>query len=204
MIEKSTQLHDALQRSQDAGWERGSGLHQLGVNYRWSSIVVDDRTPKTLGLQHIDPYGSGTDGTLRAGGRAPDAPGLVPVGSYDGSERDGTLSLFSIFGPGHHTVLLLNIPEDLTGYILLAVKKYRIGLVKTVVIRPKGIAKPRVGCQPDLTVVDQGGHALAGYKVEKPVIVIVRPDSYIGGIVYGYYSFAKYFSGIFSVTGDIM
>ncbi|EPS96865.1 hypothetical protein FOMPIDRAFT_138137 [Fomitopsis schrenkii] len=209
MIEKSTQLHDAIGRSEDAGWERGGGLHQLGVNYRWSSIVVDDRTPKVLGPQHIDPYGSGTDGTLRAGDRAPDAPELVPADGHNGSDETlVSLRLFSIFGPEHHTVILFNTPEDLTGYILLAVKKYRPGLIKTVLIRPQSIAglSLRVGCQPDLTVVDQGGHAAAGYQVspEKPMIVIVRPDGYVGGIVYGYYSFTKYFGGIFSVAGDRM
>ena len=205
MIEKSTQLHDALRRAQDAGWNRGSGLHQLGVNYRWSPIVVDDRTPKALGPQNIDPYGSGTDGTLRAGDRAPDAPGLFPVDSCaDGDAKP--VSLFSIFGPVHHTVLLFSVSHDLTGYILLAVKKFRAGLVKSVSIWPRGAAEPRSGCQPDLAVVDQDGHAFAGYQIspEKPTIVIVRPDGHVGGIVYGYYSFTKYFNSIFTVSGDSM
>lgn len=204
MIEKSTQLHDSLRRAQDAGWERGGGLHQLGVNYRWSSIVVDDRTPKALGPHNIDPYGSGTDGTLRAGDRAPDAPGLFPIGCDESDAKP--LSLFSIFGPERHTVLLFNVPRNLTEYILLAVKKFRAGLVRSVVILPRGATQPKVGCQPDLTVVDQDGHAFAGYQIsrEQPTFVIVRPDGQVGGIVHGYYSFTKYFGSIFTVAGDVM
>lgn len=197
MLEKSTLLHDAIQKADDAGWKRGGDLRQLGVNYRWSSVVVDERTPKPRGHQDVNPYGSGTDGSLRAGDRAPEAPGLVLVD--DGART----SLFDVFGPGHHTVLLFTPSADLmTEQLLAKMKAYPAGLIKTVEVFPQGTLGPRVvgHWQPDNAVVDQDGHAFAGYQVtpEKPTIVVVRPDGYVGGIVYGLHGVEAYFQSVFA------
>ena len=200
MLEKSTLLHDAIQKADNAGWRRGGDLRQLGVNYRWSSIVVDERTPKPCGHQDVDPYGSGTDGSLRAGDRAPEAPGLVLVG--DGAQT----SLFDVFGPSHHTVLLFNLSAELmTERLLAKMKAYPAGLIKTVEVFPQGMSGSRVIGQPDVAVVDEDGYAFAGYQVtqEHPTIVIVRPDGYVGGIVYGLPGVEKYFTSVFAVVDSV-
>lgn len=198
MLQKSTRLYDAMRKSEEEGWQRGGDLRQLGVNYRWSSIVVDERTPKPESADSVNPYGSGTDGELRAGDRAPEAPGLTPVVGGEAT------SLFSAFRPDHHTVLLFNLPTQDAEQIIKATKKYPTGLVKTAVIFPQGTSNPEAVGQPDLAFVDSDGHAFTAYQVspEKPAIVIVRPDGVIGGIVYGLDGLRKYFRGVFSAVGD--
>ncbi|KZT68268.1 monooxygenase [Daedalea quercina L-15889] len=198
MLQKSTRLYDAMRKSEEDGWKRGGDLRQLGVNYRWSSIVVDERTPKPEGADSVNPYGSGTDGDLRAGDRAPEAPGLTPVVGEEAT------SLFSVFHPNHHTVLLFNLPAQDAEQIIEATRKYPTGLVKTAVIFRRRTSNPEVVGQPDLAFVDSDGHAFAAYQVspEKPAVVIVRPDGVIGGVVYGSDGLSKYFRGVFSAAGD--
>ncbi|KAF9247925.1 hypothetical protein L218DRAFT_913728, partial [Marasmius fiardii PR-910] len=48
---------------------RGFELRQLGVNYRGSSIVVDEKYPD-IEKDSVDPYRGGLDGTTKAGYRA--------------------------------------------------------------------------------------------------------------------------------------
>ncbi|KAH9913060.1 monooxygenase [Fomitopsis serialis] len=204
MLQKSTKLFEALQKGDtERAWKRGGDLRMLGVNYRWSSIVVDERTPKAQSPESVNPYGSGTDGDLRAGDRAPDAPGLVNVGS---EEADDPTSLFSVFRPSHHTALLFNIPAEEMEQVLRVAQKYPSGSVKTVSIYPQGTSNPSVVGRPDLAIADRDGHAYAGYQVspEKPTIVIVRPDGVVGGIVYGLSGLAQYFRGVFDATGDAL
>lgn len=196
MLQKSTLLFDAMQRGGDEGWKRGGDLLQLGVNYRWSSIVVDERTSKPKGPGQVNAYGDGSDGSLRAGDRAPDAPGLLPV-------NGGALtSLFAVFGPDHHTVLLFNLPAEESKRVFAVTRTYPDGIVKTVAISSKDTSTPKAVAQPeqDIAAVDQDGHAFAAYQVplEKPTIVIVRPDGVVGGIVYGLSGFHEYFRNLFS------
>ena len=84
--------------------------------------------------------------------------------------------------------------------VLDVTKKYPEGLVKTVAISPQGASASKVVGQPDLAVIDKDGYAFTEYQVspEKPMIVIVRPDGVVGGIVYGLDGFEKYFGNIFS------
>ncbi|KAH9843686.1 monooxygenase [Rhodofomes roseus] len=203
MLQKSTKLFNAMQKNAEEGWKRGGDLRMLGINYRWSSIVVDERTPKAESPNDVNPYGSGNDSELRAGDRAPEAPDLVPVRT---GEADGATSLFNVFRPTHHTVLLFNLPAEETEQLLQAVQKYPAGSVKTVLVFPQGTFDPHVAGQPDLVVVDKGSHAYAGYLVspEKPTIVIVRPDGAIGGIAYGLKGLDNYFRGVFSVIGEAL
>ena len=199
MLQKSTLLYKSMVTPKsEAGWKRGGDLRQLGVNCRWSSIVVDERTPKPESAANVNPYGDGTDGTLRAGDRAPQAPGLVLVNG-GASET----SFFDVFRPSHHTVLLFNTPGELTERALAAAKKAPVGLVKTVAIFPQGTSSPQVFGQPDLVVVDKDGHAFREYQVtpEKPTIVVVRPDGVVGAIVYGLDGFLQYFKGVFTALG---
>ncbi|KAI0734948.1 FAD binding domain-containing protein [Fomitopsis betulina] len=170
MLQKSTILYDSLQKAGSLDFKRGDELRQLGVNCRWGSIVVDERTPKPKSAGEVNPYESGSDGALRAGDRAPQAPVTIGVGANGGAET----SLFDIFGPDHHTVLLFNTPADETGGVIDAVKKYPA----------------------------EGGYAFSAYQVstERPLIVVVRPDGVVGGIVYGLEGLKTYFGGVFDAV----
>ena len=77
-------------------------MTQLGVNYRGSSIVYNDegaerRDPATLGSG----YNKESETAAQPGDRAPEAPGLVDV-----RNPPATLSLFDIFAPSVHSVLV--------------------------------------------------------------------------------------------------
>ena len=196
MLRRSTRLYDAMRRSEDEGFRRGGVLLQLGVNCRWSSLVVDERTPKPESAQDVDPYGAGVDGTLRAGDRAPQATGLV-TGS-------GETSLFDLFGLDHHTVLLFNVSERDAEHVIGVVKRYPIDLVKKVAIASQGTSSPCVAGAPDFAVVDTAGNAYSAYQVspEKPTIVMVRPDGTVGGIVYGLEGLKRYFGGVFTAIDN--
>ena len=78
MLQKSTLIFNAIRKGGEEGWKRGGELMQLGVNCCWSSIVVDERTPKPEGPEEVNPYGDVSDTSLRAGDRAPDA--RAPLG----------------------------------------------------------------------------------------------------------------------------
>lgn len=195
MLQKSTLLFNAMRKGGEEGWKRGGDLQQLGVNYRWSSIVVDERTPKPEGPEEVNPYGDESDKSLRAGDRAPDAPALLPaVGA------DTPTTLFNMFRPIHHTVLLFDLPAEETERVLGETKKFPQGLVKTVTIAPQGSPDAKAVGQSDHALIDSEGHAFAGYLVspDKPTIVIVRPDGVVGGIVYGIDGFRKYFEAAFA------
>lgn len=78
-------------------WNKSGGLLQLGVNCRWSLIILDERklaeeaedadfedfnfgnTEETPLDGVIDSYGTCAEGILRAGDRAPDASELVDL-----------------------------------------------------------------------------------------------------------------------------
>lgn len=193
MLQKSTLIFNAIRKGGEEGWKRGGELMQLGVNCCWSSIVVDERTPKPEGPEEVNPYGDVSDTSLRAGDRAPDAPALLPVGA------GAPTALFDVFRPRYHTVLLFNLPVEETKRVLAETKKFPQGLVKTVAIAPQGPSDVKIVGQLDLALVDSEGHAFAGYRVspDKPTIVIVRPDGVVGGIVYGLDGFRKYFRTVF-------
>ncbi|KAH9829714.1 monooxygenase [Rhodofomes roseus] len=200
MLQESTALLNALERSSqgsndDSAWKRGWALKQLGINYCWSSIVVDERAAEKP-KEPANVYGSETDGVVRAGDRALDAPGLVPV---SGNEQ-ATLSFFSIFRPVHHTVLLFTSEAGATQPILEELKYYPADSVKTVVVYPRETVNASPVAGADITVVDREGHAYTAYSAsaEHPTTVIIRPDGVVGGIVFGLHGLKTYLKAVFS------
>ncbi|KZT05390.1 monooxygenase [Laetiporus sulphureus 93-53] len=157
-----------------SAWKREGFLKQLGVNYRWSSIVVGERTPCTAEekAELIDNAYGGGEG-IRAGDRAPAAPGLLIV-----HERE-------------------NI-----GSVLKATKLYPEGLVRSVIVLPQTAPECADVQSADLLLSDGSGHAYESYAVSPTsggmTIVIVRPDGVIGGIVLGVDGLTKYFRNVFS------
>ncbi|KAI0314589.1 FAD binding domain-containing protein [Amylostereum chailletii] len=130
-----------------SGWFRwrNGALHMYGINYRFSDIVLEERdaTPQDDEDTRARAY-QGYEGarTLRAGDRAPEAPGLV---SADRKETDD-IHLPSFF-------------------------------------------------------MDRDSNARNGYLVPKGnvTVVIVRPDSFIGGIVGDADGVHRYFSKVLGI-----
>jgi len=185
-----------------AGFKRGHELHQLGVNYRSSSILVDE-SPNTDGEQvTTDPYKDGEDGQVRAGDRAPDAPGLLDLKAGNQRRR-----VFDFFKTTHHTIIVFSSSQALAsncfGTLDTFFSSEQSSLFKRIVILPKGSS---TGFEvnalgPEVTVVeDAEGHAYSGFNVEAKglPVVIVRPDGWIGATVRDEEGVQKYLEGVFS------
>ena len=107
---------DADSSSNPVSIVRPQHLLQPGVNYRWSPIVLEGRT--TLEgdtTAEKNPYGQDS-GRLRAGDRAPEAPGLVDA---DGHET----SLLRIFKPQMHTIMVFTLSNGVEDENAIAVVK---------------------------------------------------------------------------------
>ncbi|KAI0090682.1 FAD binding domain-containing protein [Irpex rosettiformis] len=163
-------------------------LQQLGVNYRWSPIVVDEQ-PKEEGEEDVSgAYKPEDPSVLKAGDRAPDSPGLVRV---DGNEKKKTL--FDIFRPTRHTVLLFGENQE----VLEVLKKAPAGSLYTVLVVPK--ENSATGAGVDAVFVDVDGYAHTFYpSVSKGFkTVIIRPDGVVGAIVKGKEGVEKYLKAVF-------
>ncbi|KAI0784358.1 monooxygenase [Abortiporus biennis] len=203
MLAKTTVIHKKMMESsskedQKAAWERPKALNQLRVNCRWSSILVDEQleNEKDAKAAALDAYGSETDDNLRAGDRAPDAPELVDLKT---SEKT---SLFSIFKPAYHTVLLFNPPTSDLPAILESLATWPSGTAKAVLILPKGASLPKDIKEDVVVLEDTAGHA-AQYSYKKIVdggfsVVIIRPDGVIGGVVKGAEGLKAYQNKLFA------
>lgn len=185
-----------------AGINLDTVFKQLRVSYRWSSIVVDQ--------QHTDKPGQGgpaylpdEDKELRAGDRAPDAPGLrilfVSVASSEVSSNGrGTTSLFNIFHPARHTLLLfsrdLQTSQEQLKEVEVALAAYPLAreTFRIVVILPSSFAStattPSIGGSTSTVVlVDVDNHAHNVYQLmhdTRTRIIVVRPDGGIGAVLH--------------------
>ncbi|KAF9266750.1 hypothetical protein L218DRAFT_921364 [Marasmius fiardii PR-910] len=214
MLKKTTLLLDKAmsvnwKEAEDAdmfGFKKGFELRQLGVNYRGSGIVVDERY---LGLkvtegggsepEIVDPYKGGLDGKVKAGDRAPAASRLFRVG-----KSGEATNLFDLFSPSKHTVLVFareqgdNFElEELLGVVKTAFPE---GTAQTVVLHPHSECPVVTGTQVDYTLIDQDGYAFKHYHVraqDRWRTVVVRPDSYIGAIVEGEKGLREYVQLVF-------
>ncbi|PCH36611.1 hypothetical protein WOLCODRAFT_167026 [Wolfiporia cocos MD-104 SS10] len=210
VLKTSNRLFDEAVSSKSDGstsekaWHRGGPLNQLGVNYRWSSITIDDRFPREE--RPLDPYGiDRAPGPLRAGERAPDAPGLVkvsadPLPSKNTGQVGMNFSLFDIFRPSYHTVLIFDDNIERLEGTLRILRSYPSALIRSVIVLPHGPSVALPTERGDLTVIDGDGHAYQGYAVDAGTFttVIVRPDGAVGGVITQPEGMKRYFTGIFS------
>ncbi|KAL1662103.1 FAD binding domain-containing protein [Schizophyllum commune] len=195
MLQKTTELYNktskafkehgaAYAKASDAMWERKSELQQLGVNYRGSDIVLDERNSAKDGVPSA--YGSGAGG-LRAGDRAPSAP----------LRGAGVGKLFDVLDSARHTVLVFTVDEGKAKAVVDVVKALPSGVAQTVVIVPQGKTLDISGVQ---VVEDAEGHAYRTYQVgDEPTTFVVRPDGAIGAIVFEAEGVAGYFAKILGV-----
>jgi len=213
MLNQTTKiLKTAFEEGEEKPWDKDTTLLQLGVNYRWSSIVFDERQIietqrkaeddafmadyKPEEVVDADSYSNSFDGHLRAGDRAPDAPGLIDR-SLSSLFRT-TYNLFQIFGSHYHTVLIFSELAD-PRPILKLLKVYPAGVVLSVIVTRCAPSVPGSGdVSADMVLEDGNGHAYRAYIPGKTCgIVAVRPDGVIGAIVEDRRGLHRYFSSIF-------
>lgn len=183
-----------------SGWYRwrNMALEMYNINYRYSDIVLEERDTNPQDWEQAIAHaylGYEGLGVLRAGDRAPEAPGLI------GADGQGT-SLFALFKPTIHTMLVFTIEgqEQLTADITASVARYPKEAVQTLLILGEGSESGAFPSQTEL--VDQDGHAHNAYFVEKGKvnIVVVRPDGFIGAIVMDASGVQRYFMNIFDAA----
>ncbi|KAH7877009.1 FAD binding domain-containing protein [Lentinula edodes] len=202
MLGKSTNLLNQGKdkpAADESKWKRGTEFKQLGVNYRGSSTLIDETADLTKDLIRSDSYSLASDGVIHAGDRAPQAPDLEDL------HANRTLtSLFDIFGPDHHTVLIFSSVRFKGEEITSGLSGYSKGLFKIVLILPafsesESIASVKQSSGFDLVLRDASGHAYKGYPtLPGPcTVIVVRPDGVIGAIVRGIDGLLQYVNGVF-------
>ncbi|KII92612.1 hypothetical protein PLICRDRAFT_37389 [Plicaturopsis crispa FD-325 SS-3] len=176
-----------------APWSRSARLLQLGVNYRWSAIVVDEANKvENSDVLKAQAYGGTQAGRVRGGERACEAPGLVDP------KTGVSTSLFEIFRATLHTALIF---ESVSGSveIIEALKRFPQGTVQTILLLPKGGDGKADGVTGvDRVLVDGEGHAWSSYGGEGGGVVIVRPDGFVGAVVRDAKGVEKYLQGVFN------
>jgi hypothetical protein len=177
-----------------SSWNRSGNINQLGVNYRWSSIVFDEENEqhgRTVKKGDQSCYDVESNGVLQAGDRAPDATGLTKINEDVGNR------LFKIFQPERHTVLIFADKVDYKSAIA-GLEEYPKSVVHRVVISKSGHGVFVVADGIDCDVFeDRDGYAHKAYKVtEASGIYVVRPDGVVGARVSGSDGFRRYFQGI--------
>ncbi|KAF9025642.1 hypothetical protein BDZ89DRAFT_70428 [Hymenopellis radicata] len=169
-----------------------SRASETTINYRWSSIVFDDRVKltDTENLKRNACIGYGED--LTAGDRAPDASGLV---IHKGRQKT---SLFDLLSPSEHTVLVFHADPGSVQSIVQLTTRRLSGIAQVVCIR-----NATSGTLPDGVVeaVDSEGLAsrVYGAREDELTVMVIRPDGFIGASVHTVAGVVEYFSRIFVV-----
>jgi len=172
---------------------RNKKLTQLFVNYRFRPIIFDERFDQADKVA-FSAYGNPElqDQPIRAGDRAPDAPELAVVGSSQ------VYRMFDLFDAAKHLVLVFTGQDSASaGTLVESAVRYPRDFVRTIVVHPAEVDQP-VLLDEVLHVVDKEGHAYNSYLMDpnKPTIVVIRPDTMVGGVAISIEWMKKYFSGI--------
>ena len=172
-------------------------LNQLNIDYRWSDIVYDMRPAPITDKESLkaQAYSGHPNEDVRAGDRAPDAPGLV---NADGAKT----ALFDLFKVTLHTILAF-VPDNATAAatveaVSLAARSCPPGTTQTVILSRQGDpGRLREGSA--FLYHDKEGYAHHAYQVKEAsvAVVIVRPDGYIGAFVEDAGGMQAYFSKVF-------
>jgi len=179
----------AIKDNTEDAWNRTGSVNQLGVNYRGSSIVIDEES-EVLGLdQSSGSRYSSIEGYVHAGDRAPDAPGLLK------SEGTEPTRLFKFLKPTRHTVLIFADKVDHES-VISGLSSYSAELVHPVVISSQAMTPATSGVE---VVVDKDGHGYSAYAGPNGTsgIFVIRPDGVIGARVGDVAALRRYFKGVF-------
>ncbi|KAG1745453.1 FAD binding domain-containing protein [Suillus paluster] len=194
MLNMTTSILNHAMKTGEMTSRRTPILFMLGVNCRSSSIVLDEFVIPVEG-KPINAYGVLDEGHLEAGDRAPDASNMLQVGRGASDVK----TLFSLYRPWYHTVLVF-VPSlvDATP-ILGALEAFDKSVVRLAVILPSSAPVTAVASPADHVFVDQESYAHLAYLVEAnhTKVFVIRPDGVVGAIVHGAGGVKKYFSRIF-------
>ena len=200
MLNVTTKILEAaiVKPINEAGFRRTGNLNQLGVNYRWSSIVVDQSTDSDAGpgtREARSAYAVEASELLRAGDRAPDAPGLV--NKVNNQKPSESTRLFKLLSPTYHTVLIFAEAANVHA-TLQAIARFPKDIVRAVVLLRVGTTNTIQDVACDV-FEDCDGHAYDAYKgAEGPNgIVVIRPDGVTGAIVKDVDWVERYFKTVF-------
>ncbi|EDR14078.1 uncharacterized protein LACBIDRAFT_305503 [Laccaria bicolor S238N-H82] len=201
MLKQTTKLLNGVVKSSkdDGAWNRSGSTLQLGINYRWSSIILDEvkktePTAQDSVDERSDSYGVSVNDGLQAGDRAPDSPDLTRLRSDLIAKKS---SLFrDVFGPSYHTVLIFAHLVDAKAS-LQRVTGYPKDVLRTAVIVPSQQAVPiDLPDHVNLVFEDSKGHAHEAYAGRKCGIIVVRPDGVVGAMARDPQWLDRYFKGI--------
>jgi hypothetical protein len=167
-----------------------------------------EHDPATLGSG----YNNESETAAWPGDRAPEAPGLVDVRNT--SAQAATLSLFGIFAPSVHSMLIFtgngtgssnsDALHTLSGVIARQPESAVRGVL---IVSPESesqgaAASAQANGLFQQVLVDRNGHVHAGYNVpvsgEKVIVVVVQPDGFIGARVHSATGVEQYFGCIFA------
>lgn len=164
-----------------SGAFRGKELLMLGINYRWSTILVEQRLPLRDGtaapIDDLKAHSyTGWDVSLCAGDRSPDAPGLQVAGD------DNPRTLFDLLDPAKHTMLLFSseVHKSKVAHMLEIIRSsVAKDVFQTFTVSS---SVPATSTAADRTIVDEQGHAYASYRVQADgfLAVVIRPDGIMG------------------------
>lgn len=190
---------------------RSKTLLQLGVNYRWSPVVLEAREAVNSEDMTRDPYGQDSD-RLRAGDRAPDAKlSVVCLGSGATQQSVQPTTLHSFVDMRKHVILVFtsstaaleHVGEQLKNIISAYVDS---GLASLALVLPKTaeVSAPMPSAVAELAkggllhlLVDEEAETRRVYDLavvdEEATYVVVRPDSVIGAFSGEVAGVRKYF-----------
>nr|GAT46732.1 predicted protein [Mycena chlorophos] len=217
--EKNQAVDVRTRRTAISAWKYNGGVLQLGVNCRWSSIVLDEQSPDETDLdddefadfgddfpfeeeeENEDEFSSANDAYLErplgAGDRAPDAPGLV-IHKHPASTKPIS-RLFDVLSDSKHSLLIFNDnPNRCSSAMRLLGSFPRDAVQAVIVLRPQAQLSPEVSAVADWVIEDHNGHAYSAYSLREDCdIVVVRPDGLIGAILRSGKGLLRYFDAVF-------
>lgn len=169
---------------------------QLSVNYRCSSIVVDQQARQPV---HTEAYLPDDDKELRAGDRAPDAPKLVPL-RFNELDGSAVTSLFDLIHPVHHTLLLFDPKAEQIKAVNDVVAPMPQDFLRVFVVLSSDEVPQAssINIGGATVLVDTEGHARAAYHPVREgfTTCVIRPDGVIGAILMDREGLQKYFKTI--------
>ena len=200
MLGKTTELFKQIieKRGDISQVQRSTDLTQLGVNYRGSSIIgEDDLRDTTL---EVSGYNTDSETAACPGDRAPEIPSLI--NATDNQSDHNRKTLFGIFSPSHHSVLVF--AKEYEEHSALALSSLINGLpgnaVRSVLILPFESNVNELDAIYNEVVIDFRGHACSSYGLprDRSYFVVIRPDGVVGARVHEVAGVERYFQKIFS------
>ena len=188
-------------------WLRGGALFMLEINYRWSSIVLEERTRSsaTKDEMKMHAYGGYEGDVLCAGDRAPEAPGLVVKRTATEGEET---TLFKLLDYTKHTVLIFapksqlaiadNVRDASASLRQFAAAAHIFAVSPS---RLDSVQLDERWAQLVHVLFDRDGHAHVAYGVKDVALtfVVIRPDMYIGAITNDVAGVQRYFERVLIV-----